>query len=79
MLDDLTAEMERITLAAAAGKVRSLGKWSPAQAIWHIGKLIELSFDGFPFRYRRSPKWAWLFAQVSAILRRRPFLSPMPR
>jgi len=44
-LDDLTAEVERITLAAAAGKVRSLGNWSPAQAIWHIGKLIELSFD----------------------------------
>ena len=57
-LDDLTAEVERITLAAVAGKVRSLGNWSPAQAIWHIGKLIELSFDGFPFRYRRSPKWA---------------------
>ena len=57
-LDDLTAEVEHITLAAAAGKVRSLGNWSTAQAIWHIGKLIELSLDGFPFRYRRSPKWA---------------------
>src|SRR5438445_4675842 len=56
-IDDLADEADRIVLAAAAGKVRSLGNWSPAQVVWHIGRLIELSFDGFPFRYRRGPKW----------------------
>jgi hypothetical protein len=56
-LDDLAAVVDRLTVAAAAGKVRPLGNWSPAQVVWHIGKLIELSFDGFPFRYRRGPEW----------------------
>lgn len=56
-IDDLAAEIDHITQAVEAGKVRPLGKWSPAQVLWHIGKLIELSFDGFPFRYRRGPQW----------------------
>ena len=56
-LDDLAAEVGRITSAAASGKVRCLGNWSPAQVLWHIGKLIELSIDGFSFRYQRGPAW----------------------
>jgi hypothetical protein len=71
-IDDLAAEVERIMAATAAGKVKPLGNWSPAQILWHIGRLIELSFDGFPFRYRRGPvcitralrlfAWRWLIA-----------------
>jgi hypothetical protein len=56
-LDDLVVEVDRVTAAAAAGAVRSLGNWSPAQILWHVGRLMELSFDGFPFRYRRGPEW----------------------
>jgi hypothetical protein len=56
-VDDLAAEVDRVAAAAAAGRVRSLGNWSPAQALWHLGKLIELSFDGFSWRYRRGPQW----------------------
>jgi hypothetical protein len=56
-LDDLEREIDRITSAAAAGTVRPLGNWSPAQVLWHVGRLMELSFDGFPFRYRRGPAW----------------------
>jgi hypothetical protein len=56
-IEDLSAAAERIVAAAAAGKVRPLGNWTPAQVLWHIGKLIELSFDGFPFRYQRGPAW----------------------
>jgi hypothetical protein len=56
-IDDLVAEVDRVIAAASAGKVRPLGNWSPAQVLWHIGRLIELSFDGFPFRYRRGPEW----------------------
>lgn len=56
-LGDLASATERICQAAAAGKVHTLGNWSPAQILWHIGKLIELSIDGFPFRYRRGPAW----------------------
>jgi hypothetical protein len=56
-LDDLVAEVERLTAAAAVGKARSLGNWSPAQVLWHIGRFMELSIDGFPFRYRCGPAW----------------------
>jgi catechol 2,3-dioxygenase-like lactoylglutathione lyase family enzyme len=56
-LEDLETEADRVTAAAAAGMVRPLGNWSPAQVLWHIGRLMELSFDGFPFRYRRGPEW----------------------
>jgi hypothetical protein len=56
-IDELVAEVDRVTAAVAVGTVRSLGNWSPAQVLWHIGRLVELSFDGFPFRYRRGPEW----------------------
>ena len=56
-LDELAREVERVAAAATAGSVRPLGNWSPAQVLWHIGRLMELSFDGFPFRYRRGPTW----------------------
>jgi hypothetical protein len=69
-LDDLSAEVERLAEAAAAGHVRALGNWSPAQALWHIGRLIGFSLDGFPFRYPwwlrwparllRLMSWRWL-------------------
>jgi hypothetical protein len=55
-IDDLSEEIDRI-VTAAPGHVRSLGNWSPAQVLWHIGKLIELSFDGFLWRYERGPHW----------------------
>ncbi len=57
-MDALAAEVDRVLSAAAAGKVRSLGNWSPAQVFQHIGRLIEFSFDGFPFRYEWPIRWA---------------------
>jgi hypothetical protein len=56
-VEDLQAEAERVAAAVAAGRVRALGNWSPAQVFWHVGRLIELSFDGFSWRYRRGPQW----------------------
>jgi hypothetical protein len=56
-IDDLKTEVDRVAAAAAAGRVRALGNWSTAQVLWHLGKLIELSFDGFSWRYRRGPQW----------------------
>jgi hypothetical protein len=56
-MEDLLTEVERVTAAARAGRIRPLGNWSPAQVLWHIAKLIELSFDSFSWRYRRGPPW----------------------
>jgi hypothetical protein len=60
-VDELEAEVDRVAAAAAAGEVRPLGNWSPAQVFQHLGKLMELSFDGFPFHYRRGGRWITLF------------------
>jgi hypothetical protein len=65
-VEELAAEMERVAAAAAAGKVRALGNWSPAQVLWHISRLIEFSFDGFPFRYRRGIRWLTLLLRAVA-------------
>jgi Protein of unknown function (DUF1569) len=62
--DDLAAEIDQIV--AAAGTVRPLGNWSLAQVLWHIGKLIEFSYDGFPFRYRRAPRWVARLLRLAA-------------
>src|SRR5262245_65830652 len=59
-IDDLVAEVGRVTEAASRGRLRPLGNWSPAQVLWHVGRLIEFSFDGFPFRYRRGIWWLTL-------------------
>ena len=55
---DLAAEIERVAEATAAKRVRTLGNWSAAQILWHLGRLMEFSFDGFPFRYPRRVRWA---------------------
>jgi hypothetical protein len=69
---DLAAEVERVAEAAAASRLRTLGSWSAAQILWHLGRLMEFSFDGFPFRYPwpvrwparllRVLSWRWLLA-----------------
>src|SRR5262245_1845317 len=57
-IGDLLAEVDQVVLAASAGRVRPLGNWSAAQVLQHLAKLIEFSFDGFPFRY----PWPWRLA-----------------
>jgi hypothetical protein len=56
-VDDLVAEVERVAEAAAAGRVRPLGNWSAAQILWHLGRLLEFSFGGFPYRYPWAVRW----------------------
>ncbi|MGD9720453.1 MAG: DUF1569 domain-containing protein [Pirellulales bacterium] len=48
----LQAEIERIIAAQAAGRLRATGNWTPAQICEHLARLIEFSYDGFPFRVR---------------------------
>jgi len=54
-LDDLLAEVDHLEAAQAAGAVRALGRWSAAQAVWHLARFLAFSIDGFPFRY----PWYW--------------------
>ena len=63
-MDDLAAEVER--LETSADRIRPLGNWSAAQVFQHLGKFIEFSFDGFPFRYGWAIRMAcWVLRQIS--------------
>jgi hypothetical protein len=49
-IDEFVAEMERIANAYHSGRIRTTGNWTAAQILEHLAKLIEYSYDGFPFR-----------------------------
>jgi hypothetical protein len=49
-IDELAAEVERICAARRAGHVTTTGNWTAAQIFEHVARLIEFSYDGFPFR-----------------------------
>jgi hypothetical protein len=65
--DELAAEIDRLIAAQAAGRLRATGGWTPGQIFEHLAKLIEFSYDGFPFTVRwhiravsHAAKWiAW--------------------
>jgi hypothetical protein len=71
-LDDLAAEVERVVRQAEAGRVRTLGNWTAAQVLQHVGRLVEFALDGFSFVYPwptrllvcllRLVSWRWLVA-----------------
>ena len=71
-IDDLLAEVGGVVEASKAGQVRPLGNWSAAQVLQHLGRMVEFSFDGFPFVYpfwlrvvcrlMRLVSWRWLVA-----------------
>lgn len=44
-LNDLGAEAQRI---ADDPQARSKGNWTPAQNIWHVGRVVLASVEGFP-------------------------------
>lgn len=43
--DDILAEAKRI---AAQPGVSSRGSWTPAQNVWHVGRVVLASVEGFP-------------------------------
>ncbi len=47
-LDELSAELDRLDAAEAAGNLGHTGNWTPAQIIEHIGIFWTHSLDGFP-------------------------------
>lgn len=57
-LDDLLADADRVVAAANASRAQPAGNWSAAQILQHVGRLIEFSFDGFPFQYPATYRWS---------------------
>jgi hypothetical protein len=79
---ELRQEVERLNLARKQGSLERAGVWSLDQCCQHLGRWIEFSIDGFPFRFPwhfralgrlvRLVSWRWL---VSMALRP-GFLNP---
>jgi hypothetical protein len=69
-MSELRAEIERLDVARREGRLEPTGSWSLDQCCQHLGRWIEFSIDGFPFRYPwryrllgrlvRLVSWRWL-------------------
>jgi hypothetical protein len=66
-IEQLLAELDRLSAAQAAGQLRATGGWTPGQIFDHLARFTEFSYAGFPFRatlpvraVSRLAKWfAW--------------------
>lgn len=47
---ELEDEVNRIVQSSERGRVRTTGDWTAGQILQHVGRLLEFSLDGFPFR-----------------------------
>ena len=45
----VTGECDRLEAAHAAGTLRAHGGWTSGQNLWHVGRFMSFSIDGFPF------------------------------
>jgi hypothetical protein len=61
-IGELLDEIDRVVEADTAGRVRTLGTWTPGQILGHVAAWIEYGYDGYPMK--RVP---WL---IRLLLRR---------
>lgn len=68
--DEFRSEIARLDDARTKGTLHRAGNWSLDQCSQHLGRWIEFSIDGFPFKYplrfrlmgrlMRLVSWRWL-------------------
>lgn len=68
-LDDIAADVEML---AAAGKVRTLGNWTPGQVLKHMTYPMLWALDGAPF------KGPWYIRLLSVFFKKKFLRDPMP-
>jgi hypothetical protein len=49
--DDFRQEVMRLKYAQKQGNLYRAGRWSLDQCCQHLGRWVEFSIDGFPFKY----------------------------
>lgn len=67
MLCDVRNAVRRLDEARIQGRLQKSGSWTLDQSCQHLGRWIEFSFDGFPFKYpwpyrllgRIVRLWSW--------------------
>jgi Protein of unknown function (DUF1569) len=62
-LDDLRLEIVRLDDARNEGNLNRAGNWSMDQCCQHLGRWVEFSIDGFPFKY------PWRFRLMGRLVR----------
>jgi len=50
-ISEFRREIEGLNEAHRQGHLKAVGNWSLDQCCQHLGRWIEFSIDGFPFRY----------------------------
>lgn len=61
-IEELLEEIDRVVEADKAGRIRTLGAWTPGQILGHVAAWIEYGYEGYPMK--RVP---WL---IRLVLRR---------
>jgi hypothetical protein len=49
-IDDLLAEIDRVVEADKAGRIQTLGTWTPGQILGHLAAWIEYGYAGYPMK-----------------------------
>jgi len=52
---DLLRDLDAIDAAHAAGTLRTVGNWAPAQVLNHLAAFIEFASDGYPAHFKPPP------------------------
>ena len=60
---DSLQEVERLVTTRQQASLEQGGNWSLDQCCQHLGRWIEFSFDGFPFKY------AWRYRLLGRLVR----------
>jgi hypothetical protein len=53
-IDEAFQEIDYIVAADKAGRLRTLGNWTPGQILGHVAAWIEYGYDGYPVK---PPPW----------------------
>ena len=49
-IDGLLEEIDRVVEADKAGRIRTLGAWTPGQILGHVAAWIEYGYEGYPMK-----------------------------
>lgn len=49
-IDQILADLDRLTAAQRDGKLKSLGNWTAGQNLGHLAAWIDYSYNGVPFK-----------------------------
>ncbi len=55
--DEVSADLDQIEAAMAAGTLQTTGNWTAGQIFDHTGKFLQFAYDGFPSKAPPPVRW----------------------